>query len=321
MKTLLYFLLKIQYQQRRSPFPKSTCGFTMLELLVATVIVFLITVPLLTLAVDLIDRDVKEQAKAKSEQELQVAIDYITQDLSQAFYIYAQDKDEDENQVLCIQDKNKCKLASTVSGTAAIPTDLDSTAKLIFWKRKHQKDAVPLGNDNSIDCSLISNKNQCNDTFVFSLVVYYQEQNSVGSVWCKKDSCLSRISRVEIEDNPKYINSDYVYGQEPKNGFSASNLANVENPENLIKGDGDFPPRTVLINDVESFDIESPTNSTARNKLAKVTILGNALHGREKDFSCIEDNSTTPPTYKKSPYCPKATAQVGGISTLGFGDE
>ena len=57
----------------------------MLELLVATVIVFLITVPLLTLAVDLIDRDVKEQAKAKSEQELQVAIDYITQDLSQAF--------------------------------------------------------------------------------------------------------------------------------------------------------------------------------------------------------------------------------------------
>ena len=307
----MYNLQKLLIKALSSSKPQKpsnlTSGFTIIELVVATAVASIIIVPMLAFVVDMLNRDMKEQAKANSEQELQVAIDYITQDLSQAFYVYAQDKDDDKNQILA------------VSKTEAIPKDEDSTAKLIFWKRKHQKDAVPLGNDNSIDCS--SKQDQCNDTFVFSLVVYYLVDNSDGSVWCKKDSCLSRISRVEIEDNPKYINSDYVYGQEPKNGFSASNLANVENPENLIKGDGDFPPRTVLINDVESFDIESPTNSTARNKLAKVTILGNALHGREKDFSCIEDNSTTPPTYKKSPYCPKATAQVGGISTLGFGDE
>ncbi|NEP85417.1 MAG: type II secretion system protein [Okeania sp. SIO2C2] len=292
MKTLLDSLLKIQYQQRRSPLSKSTGGFTMIELLVGTIIAFLITIPLLSFVVDILNRDVKEQAKASTEQEIQAAIDYIAQEMSQAVYIYTPDQVEDISN----------------AATPAIPTD-DGTPKLVFWKRKYMEDAVPLNNDDSVDCD--ANPNQCNDTFVFSLVAYYQI-DEFNSVWCEQDPCpSSRIARVEISNNPKYLGGNYVGEEAPDNGFYEQNLGEIQNPENLIKGDGDFPARNVLVNHIEKFDVEASSN-----KLAKVTILGNSksrIPGQFQDSDCETDLT--------SPYCPTVTAQVGSISNLGFEEE
>ena len=265
----------------------------MIELLVGTIIAFLITVPLLTFVVDILNRDVKEQVKSDTEQEIQAAIDYIAQDMSQAVYIYTPDEVEEISN----------------ADTPAIPTD-EGTPKLVFWKRKYIENAIPLNNDDSIDCD--ANPTQCNDAFVFSLVAYYQI-DQFNSIWCEQDPCpSSRIARVEISDNPKYINNNqYVGGTAPNNGFSEDNLENVQAPQNLIKGDGDFPSRNVLVNHIESFDVEAPSTLTAQNKLAKVTILGNAksrMPGKFKDSDCTSDLT--------SPYCPTATAQVGGIGSL-----
>ncbi|MDY7004122.1 MAG: hormogonium polysaccharide secretion pseudopilin HpsC [Cyanobacteriota bacterium] len=302
MKTLLHSLLKIQHQQRRYSFPKSTGGFTMIELLVGTIIAFLITIPLLSFVVDILNRDVKEQAKVNTEQEIQAAIDYIAQDMSQAVYIYT-----------------PAQIAQISSAaTPAIPTD-EGTPKIVFWKRKYIEDAVPLNNDDSVNCE--TNPTQCNDTFVFSLVAYYQI-NEFNPVWCEQDPCpSSRIARVEISDDPKYLDGSYVErddkapDEEPGNGFSKDNLGNIQNPENLIRGDlaDGFPPRNVLVNHIQKFEVDPPSTISAQNKLAKVTILGNSksrIPGQFKDSDCETDLT--------SPYCPTVTAQVGSISSLGF---
>lgn len=265
----------------------------MIELLVGTIIAFLITIPLLSFVVDILNRDVKEQAKTNTEQDIQAAIDYIAQDISQAVYIYT---------------PAQVEVISTAA-TPAIPIDADSTPRLVFWKRKYIENAIPLNNNDSIDCD--ANPTQCNDTFVFSLVAYYQI-DEFNSTWCEQDPCpSSRIARVEISNNPKYLGGNYVGGEAPDNGFSEDNLGNVQNPENLIKGGGDFPARNVLVNHIEIFDVEEPSTTSAQNKLAKVTILGNSksrIPGQFKDSDCETDLA--------SPYCPTVTAQVGSISSI-----
>ena len=63
-------------------------GFTMMELLIGLVMAFLVLTPLFGLMSSIMNTDKKEQAKTSSEQELQIAMDYITRDLQQAVYIY-----------------------------------------------------------------------------------------------------------------------------------------------------------------------------------------------------------------------------------------
>ncbi len=308
MKTLLYSLLRIRNQQRRSAL-ESTAGFTMIELLVGTIIAFLITIPLLSFVVDILNRDVKEEAKASTEQEIQAAMDYIAQDMSQAFYIYT------EEEVKCIQDKAQCvEEEPTVDGDEAIARDV-GTAIVVFWKRNYIEDALPLDQDAASGdqdyCK--NNSTLCDDAFVFSLVTYYLvEETDTDSVWCEQTPCPSRIARLEIRDNPKYLASNEYVTEAPDNGFEPNNLTNVENPQELIKGAGDFPNSEVLVNYIADFSAEAPTAVTAQHKLTKVTILGNAKIRIPGQFQNPEDCESD----KGSSYCPSATAQVGALSGI-----
>src|SRR4028118_1116527 len=88
MKTLLRLLLKSQHQRNRSEPAQTDKGMTLIELLVGAVMAFLIITPMIGFVVDMLNTDRREQVKSNTEQDVQAALDFIAQDLSQAIYIY-----------------------------------------------------------------------------------------------------------------------------------------------------------------------------------------------------------------------------------------
>ena len=328
MKTLLNSLLKKLYQKRRSPLGKSNSGFTMIELLVATIVATIIIVPMLTFVVDILNRDVREQAKTNSEQELQAAIDYIAQDMSQAFHIYdpTYPGDSTKNPPVPSYDTFKDQL----------PFSDDENPVLVFWKREFVANSVPVNPDDaSIDCP--DDEDECDDTFVQSLVAYYLIEDD-NERWCQPSgvNCPKRIARFQIQDGVRDTQRNYVCRDNNIDSDGRSTECNDDTDKNKFQRDlgytsyqreatrwtqaenEDFTnDRIVLVNYIEDFTVDSVSN----NDLAEISIIGNALRRSQNDFSCIEDDSTTPPTYKDSPFCPTATAQVGARSGFGTPEE
>jgi len=182
---------------------RSTSGFTLVELLVAIVVAALVITPLLGLAINLLQNDRQEQAKATSEQELQAAADYIARDLQQAIYVYdgialARNSSSDANSSGI---RDQIPPGSGAFGDCRI----DNCAPvLVFWKRRPVANAVPIS-DNTVDCTKQANADECDDTFVYSLVAYYliSESGSLvdnANVW----SSTARIARFEIHDGVRY---------------------------------------------------------------------------------------------------------------------
>jgi len=153
-------------------------GFTLIELLIGLILAFLIIAPLLGFVVNIMNTDRQEQAKSTSEQELQVAADYITRDLQQAVYIY------DADGVAAIQNNN--------SSDPAFKTDSNQVPVLVFWKRKFISNAISI--DGTSKCTT-----DCNDAFVYALVAYYLSLNDTTTTW----SGAAQIRRVEIQDGVK----------------------------------------------------------------------------------------------------------------------
>ena len=187
MKSLLRLLLKSQHQRNRSVSAQTDKGMTLVELLVGAIMAFLIITPMLGFVVDMLNTDRREQVKSNTEQDIQAAVDFIAQDLSQAIYIYDQKKIDEIN-------KTPEKLPAPTNGTPI----------LVFWKRQLIENAVPI---NSLikpkECKDKGNENKCNDTYVLSLVAYYQiRETDPKSIWCQPsgDPCPTRIARYEIRD-------------------------------------------------------------------------------------------------------------------------
>ena len=139
-------------------------GFTMMELLIGLVMAFLVLTPLFGLMSSIMNTDKKEQAKTSSEQELQIAMDYITRDLQQAVYIY------------------DAAGINAIKAQMAYQSDNTKTPILVFWKRELVSGVVPTASGND-------------DTFVYSLVVYYLIKDS-NTTWSK----AARIARWQIKD-------------------------------------------------------------------------------------------------------------------------
>ncbi|MEH2131516.1 MAG: hormogonium polysaccharide secretion pseudopilin HpsC [Nostoc sp.] len=184
MKNVLRFLLSIQL--KHSKFVQQVNGFTLIELLVALLLAFLVLTPLLGFMVNILSTDQKEQAKANSEQELQTAVDYMTNDLQQAVYIY--DKTAlttNSNSVPAssgIQDQiPPVKPAGVCSSTTTCQPIL------VFWKRKFLSGGITLSSSTTTSTT--------DDTFVYSLVAYYLIKDS-NTNW----SNAARIARFEIRD-------------------------------------------------------------------------------------------------------------------------
>ena len=178
--------LLMSRQLKHFKLAQKTSGFTLLELLVAMVLAVLVITPLLTFMVNIMDNDNKEQAKAASEQEIQSTLDYISQDLEQAVYIY--DADGLNNKSNDSTPGIKDQIPPLASAPGCGSTTTTCVPVLVFWKRNFKQGVVPV---------TVNWNTLYNDTFVYSLVAYYLIQGtSVDGNW----SNAARIGRFEIRD-------------------------------------------------------------------------------------------------------------------------
>lgn len=248
MFSLLQFLVKSRFKNNPIKKPPSIRGYTMIELLVGMVMAFLIITPLMGFVLNLLDDDRKEGVRATTDQELQSAMDYIQEDLRQAFYVY------DRTGVQDINDDTGIKQTYR-------------TPILVFWKRKIEPDSKP------VKANGICSTTERDDTFVYSLVAYYISTNNPNDIWSKD---AVRIERLEISDGVQdpCDSSKYVSGFQPSNGFqkfTQRKETEWKNSGPLNAGD-----RQVLIDYIHS-------ESKDKDNVA----IGEAKSGEEKsDVDC-----------------------------------
>lgn len=311
-----FLRLLLQYQMRSSPSainPKEK-GMTLVELLVGTIIAFIIMTPLMGMVISLLNDEQKEGAKATTEQEIQAALDYITEDVSQALYIYDPSKQ------------------TTVSGTTTTINEVDQlktanflpttgTPVLVFWKRKIIENSVPVNLTTTPlpkDCDENDPAKKCNDSYVLSLVSYHLLKDT-NATWCQPSgaNCPSRIIRYEISDWLKKTDGTAYTEAElgSLKSYAKTNLDNLPfNP--LFSLDKPLVNVTdtaqianaksqVLVNYIEDFKLDNAST----NNLAKINITANSARRIESNpTSCIN---------KSSPYCLQSSVQVRGLSNLG----
>ncbi len=346
MKTLLRLLLKSQHQRNHSGRGQTEKGMTLVELLVGAIMAFLIITPMLGFVVDMLNTDRREQVKSNTEQDLQAAVDFIAQDLSQALYIY------DNDGIKAIKDS----LKPPASGPQGTPI-------LVFWKRELQKNALPVNptakdTPNPTTCS--SPDTPCNDAYVLSLVAYYHIINDTNpaSIWCQPsgNSCPTRIVRYQIRDglkDPKATDPAndpyYVTVEQGQRQSAAYNrLFNLSKPlENVTKPNTNLDSAEVLVNYIDHGTnppltgnecrtaLGNPTTQTGattspisedtlkvttninsfyacvdtERNLARVTIRGNSLRRLQPNNADYDA--------KKSAYFPTASVQVQGLGARG----
>lgn len=300
MISLLKFLVKFKPPMHPSKSSKTGAGFTMIELLVGTIIAFIIITPLMGMVIGLLNDDSREQAKATTEQELQQALDYITEDVSQAVYIY--------------------KPADVTTIATQFPSGADGTPKLIFWKRKLVENSLPVGAStitpnkcNQPDFTIKNPKN-CDGTYVLALVAYYEKPTTAG-IWCQPAGtpCPKQITRYEIQDKIKKLDGTYYDDadllttdpQQTKDTVFNSSF-DFDKPTTSVTLGTTFPSSQILVNYIESLSIDKVPDT---NNEVEVKIKGNALRRLQADATC--------PTTGTNPYCPTATIKLRSLSGLG----
>jgi len=340
MKSLLRLLLKTQHQRNRSEPAQTDKGMTLVELLVGAIMAFLIITPMLGFVVDMLNTDRREQVKSNTEQDIQAAVDFIAQDLSQAIYIY---------------DNKAINGAKGIRSMLPEPGNGNRIPILVFWKRQQIKNSVPINPTVTAKPNTCKdNPGQCNDTYVLSLVAYYQFKDNEPT-WCQPSggNCPTRIARFEIRDgvrNPStlayYLDTEATPAQTKDPAFNdkfelskptekvtvVAELGNTRsgatNPEVLVNyidnstvnvpdppdckttlGVTDPPAPAPALTQTDLLTADGSTNSfyacvdTSKN-IARVTIRGNSLRRLQADALYNPKNPA---------YFPTATVQVQGL--------
>jgi prepilin-type N-terminal cleavage/methylation domain-containing protein len=290
MIKILKFIFKNQFKASKS-LDKSG-GFTLVELLVALAMSSIIITLLLQFMISVITTDSDEEIKINSEQEIQIALDYISRDLQEAIYIY------------------DAAGINAIKPQLRYPNDNTKTPILVFWKREIL-DNDSAGEDNS------------------SLVVYYLD-NSSSTIWSQA-ARISRwqIKKNNPGFNPFNIAQsntveDAMINWQKSGDYSSGNRANVL--IDYVDQTTDSPPAATCPANTTTPPITwstitpstiTPSNGMTgfyvcvdkANTTAKVFIRGNALARRESNPNLIKYENG-----KKS-YFPTANAIVQGAKS------
>lgn len=318
MKSLLRLLLKTQHQQNRSGQYQTDKGMTLVELLVGSIMAFLIITPMLGFVVDMLNTDRREQVKTNTEQDIQAALDFIAQDLSQAIYIY------DNNPAI---NATATGIPALLAGNFIPPANETQAPILVFWKRQILNNALPpaVGVQPNT-CTTATGANTCNDTYVLALVAYYQVSGGPG-IWCQPsgNDCPSRIVRYQIQDglkNPansalptpadRYFTTDQLGTRsEALERSLAFNIGTRDLPgfdlrrptQNVTTGAANWRNPQVLVNYLDSSTqgVPVPTGPNCENLLgfvrpAAVTSAGTPPFQPE-NLLITDDKSPRPPTH------------------------
>ncbi|MEG4267607.1 hormogonium polysaccharide secretion pseudopilin HpsC [Microcoleus sp. Pol12A4] len=282
MKTLLRLLLKSQHQRNRSGPAQTEKGMTLVELLVGAIMAFLIITPMLGFVVDMLNTDRREQVKSNTEQDIQAAVDFIAQDLSQAIYIY-----DNNPATTSTATTTATGIPALLAGQFIPPADTTQTPILVFWKRRQIKNAVPVNAtltpkpSNCNPAALPGTAGECNDTYVLSLVAYYQLKDQQNT-WCQPSGgiCPTRIARYEIRDGVKNPSSsdpaNPYYTVDPKEAAAPHEAFNKEfdiskPTEKVTLGTAKFINPEVLVNYIDHGTKPELTGNECRTALGNPT--------------------------------------------------
>ena len=199
-------------------------GFTLIELLVSMLIATVIISTLLAFTVNIMETDRREQAKVESQSDIQAALNYISDDLQEAVYIYNADS---LNTVSAVGNTNT---TSGIKDQLPQVTDnsifANSTPVLVFWKRKYYNptDTVNVGGGvtKQVGClayGTSTTSTGCYDAngnpigsgqYAYSLVAYYliyDNASGANPTW----SNAARLGRWELNDGIRSTcQADYI---------------------------------------------------------------------------------------------------------------
>lgn len=165
-------------------------GFTLTEILVATIIGALIVSGLLGVMVELLTSDAREAARNETQREMQLALDYISTDLREAVYVY----DGDCMAKVASESSNAKLVDEKCSGLfdyMFVPPN--STPVLAFWKLDDLPEKVKelCAGLNDVD---EDGAPPCISGRAYTLVVYYLTRNDDDPTWAGK----ARIQRFTL---------------------------------------------------------------------------------------------------------------------------
>ena len=179
---------------------RKKAGFTLLELLISMLIAGVIISVLLSFVVDLVDTDRRENARAETQREMQLALDFMAADLREAVYVY--------DRVDQARGTNMPPLTTFLPDFNGISGAVRVRPILAFWKAER----LPYNNptNGSISCSPSGNT-ECEQVRIrrraYSLVVYLQAENPPNNVRWKGDSRIMRYVLRKYTDTDNNLDS------------------------------------------------------------------------------------------------------------------
>lgn len=227
---LFSFLKKYGYQSSRK---RKNSGYTILELLVAILISTAIVIVLGDFVVDLLNTERREYARTETEREMQMAVDYMVNDLREAAYVYT----NDELNVRRGTNNSVPPLRNFLN----IPAGHEPI--LAFWKPeavpyRQGQPALNCGGSPTPECNLLQVRRR-----TFTLVVYLQtiNQGADRRIW----KGISRIKRYQLRQYPESVfdgNPPNLAQQSP--GYVAPLSGNVtfSTWPGSLDGNGSFNP-------------------------------------------------------------------------------
>ncbi|GET40847.1 prepilin-type N-terminal cleavage/methylation domain-containing protein [Microseira wollei] len=187
MATKLF--LNLLRRKRVSSRKRKNGGFTVIELLISMLIASIVITVLLNLMIDLLQTDRREYARTETQREMQMAMDFIVNDLREAVYVY--DNDRLNQQTNGVQPLKNF-----------IPDRSGYEPILAFWKPEPIDDDSQLPNNCSGAPSNPPSEEwtKCRNLWVkrriMTLVVYYQTKNEGEDR--QKWKGISRIMRYTL---------------------------------------------------------------------------------------------------------------------------
>ncbi|HEY9646659.1 MAG TPA: prepilin-type N-terminal cleavage/methylation domain-containing protein [Chroococcidiopsis sp.] len=206
-------------------------GFTLLELLVVTVISGGIIAGLTYMVVELLGADQRESSRAETQREMQMSLDYISSELQEAVYVYPG---------ACLQGNG------AAGGTAChglfnyIPDSIStggSVPVLAFWKQQPYPRSIKEGvcRTSPYTATVSGQAVSCISGNSYALVIYSLSNANASGLW-KGRARITRYALTEFQQNGTrtkgYVNpgsfsnnfDTWPYGPDP----SGSTVVNLQ---------------------------------------------------------------------------------------------
>jgi prepilin-type N-terminal cleavage/methylation domain-containing protein len=187
------------YSARKHSHASHTKGFTLLELLIVTIIAAGIVAGLLSIVTQLLEADLREASRNDTQREMRLALDFIANEVQEAVYVY---------DPACLAGATGTSQGQACYGILPyLPASLTSTSNmpvLAFWKQQ------PLPQVLKNQCSSASPPANvpCLNANSYSLVVYSLNNDNSSNTW-RGQARITRYALTQFDQNGA-ANAGYV---------------------------------------------------------------------------------------------------------------